>query len=146
LQNFSKGRVAMTPESNETNERPGLKLARAAYQSRRRLATVALIAIAVLMGYHVVNGHNGITVYEQKRAEDKALRMEIDQLQQENLRLTNHVERLKTDPNAIIHEARERLHYALPDEVIVTQNGDTSEAGNNDSASSKPSQAGTDHK
>jgi len=29
------------------------------------------------------------------------------------------VERLKSDPDAIEHEAREKLHYAKPNEVIV---------------------------
>ncbi len=32
----------------------------------------------------------------------------------------NHVDRLKSDPNAIEHEAREKLHYAKPGEVIYT--------------------------
>ncbi len=43
---------------------------------------------------------------------------EIDVLQQENAHLRDHVDRLKTDPGAIEHEAREQLHYAKPGEVI----------------------------
>jgi cell division protein FtsB len=48
------------------------------------------------------------------------LRKEIDELQQENARLRDHIERLKSDPDAIEHEAREKLHYAKPGEVIYT--------------------------
>jgi cell division protein FtsB len=59
-------------------------------------------------------------VWHQKRAEDQQLRKEIDELQQENARLRNHIERLKSDPDAIEHEAREKLHYAKPGEVIYT--------------------------
>jgi cell division protein FtsB len=34
--------------------------------------------------------------------------------------LRERVERLKSDPDAIEHEAREKLHYAKPGEVIYT--------------------------
>jgi cell division protein FtsB len=68
----------------------------------------------------VVNGKNGLSVWEQKRTEDQQLRKEIQDLDQENARLREHVERLKSDPDAIEHEAREKLHYAKPGEVIYT--------------------------
>ena len=54
-----------------------------------------------------------------KRAEDLQLRKEIENLQGENERLRLRVNRLKSDPDAIQHEARETLHYAKPNEVIV---------------------------
>ena len=44
---------------------------------------------------------------------------EIDDLQQENTRLRERIERLKTNPDAIGQVAREQLHYAKPNEVIV---------------------------
>ena len=50
----------------------------------------------------------------------KQLRQQIQDLQQENARLRDHIERLKSDPDAIEHEAREQLHYARPGEVIYT--------------------------
>ena len=34
--------------------------------------------------------------------------------------MREHVNRLKSDPSAIEHEAREKLHYAKPGEVIYT--------------------------
>jgi cell division protein FtsB len=34
--------------------------------------------------------------------------------------LRARIERLKSDPDAIEHEAREKLHYAKPGEVIYT--------------------------
>ncbi len=36
-------------------------------------------------------------------------------------KLQQQVKALKTDPDAIEHEARERLHYARPGEVIWTE-------------------------
>jgi cell division protein FtsB len=92
------------------------------FASRRRIASVLAIVFAVLLGYHVILGNNGVTVYQQKRTEHKALELEINQLQEENARLKEHVEHLKADPGAIEHEARERLHYTRPGEIIYTLN------------------------
>jgi len=96
-------------------EKTGLKTL---LQNRRRLGTVAAFAFALLLAWHVVNGRNGLTSWQKKRIENKALATEIDQLTQENARLSQHVDRLKSDPGAIEHEARERLHYARPNEII----------------------------
>lgn len=93
-----------------------------AYRMRRRIATVAAIALAVFLGYHVVFGQNGVTAYQQKILEDKTLQSQIRQLQDENARMKDHVDHLQNDPDAIEHEARERLHYARPGEVIYTLN------------------------
>jgi cell division protein FtsB len=86
--------------------------------SRRRIGTVAAVLVALFLAWHVVNGRNGLNSWQQKRAEDKALAQEIEQLTAENARLGQHVDRLKSDPGAIEHEARERLHYARPNEII----------------------------
>ncbi len=89
---------------------------------RRRLATAAAIALAVFLGYHVIVGQNGVTAYQRKRLEDKDLQRQIQQLQDENSRMKDHVDHLQNDPDAIEHEARARLHYTRPGEVIYTLN------------------------
>ena len=86
----------------------------------RPVGTLVVVGLALLLMWHVVNGKHGLTVWRQKRAEDLQLRNEIQDLQQENARLRGRVERLKSDPDAIEHEAREKLHYAKPGEVIYT--------------------------
>ena len=93
---------------------------RALYRSRRRAATCAAVTLAVVCAYHAVFGHNGISAYAQKRSEDRVLAAEIQKLSSENAQLTQHVEHLRSDPDAIEHEARERLHYTRPGEVIYT--------------------------
>jgi cell division protein FtsB len=77
------------------------------------------VCLALLLMTHVINGRNGLTVWHKKRAEDQQLQNDIDKLKRENAQLRDHVERLKSDPDAIEHEAREKLHYAKPNEVIV---------------------------
>jgi cell division protein FtsB len=85
----------------------------------RSAASVVAVVLALLLGWHVVNGTHGLSVWEQKRVEDKQLQKEIDHLQQENARLRVRVDKLKSDPDEIEHEAREKLRYAKQGEVIV---------------------------
>ena len=90
-----------------------------AQRAWRPAGTSVAVCLALLLMGHVVNGKNGLTVWHGKQAEDQQLQKEIDKLQMENAQLRRHVEQLKSDPDAIEHEAREKLHYAKPNEVIV---------------------------
>jgi cell division protein FtsB len=85
----------------------------------RKVATGAAAVLAVAMGYHVIFGQNGLTVYQQKRNDAQSLDVQLHSLQHENDLLKGHVGRLQSDPNAIEHQAREELHYTRPGEVIV---------------------------
>jgi cell division protein FtsB len=104
-------------------EQPGIaeRVAKVLYRMRRRIATAAVIAAALVFGYHAIFGENGLNVYEQRRAEDRAVQKQIGELENENARLAQHVKALKSDPDAIEREARDRLHYARPGEVIWTE-------------------------
>lgn len=86
----------------------------------RPAATVVVVSLAMLMTWHVIYGKDGLSVWQQKRAEDRQLQQEIQQLQKENADMQQQVQRLKSDPDAIEREAREKLHYAKPGEVIYT--------------------------
>ena len=86
----------------------------------RKIATVAAAGLAVSLGYHVVFGQNGLTVYQQKRQDERSLAVQLKELQRENEQLKSHVDRLQNDPGAIEHQAREELHYTRPGEVIYT--------------------------
>jgi cell division protein FtsB len=84
----------------------------------RPAGSVLAVALALLLTWHVVNGKHGLSIWQQKRVEDKQLRKEIEGLEQENARLRERIEKLKSDPHAIEREAREKLHYAKPGEFI----------------------------
>lgn len=91
------------------------------YRMRRRIATGAVVLGALFFGYHAFFGANGVNSYEQKRAEGRTIEKRISDLQQQNSKLQQQVKQLQSDPDAIEHEARERLHYARPGEVIWTE-------------------------
>jgi cell division protein FtsB len=108
------------------------------YRMRRRIATGVAVVVAVLLGYHVVVGQNGVTAFVQKRTDDRDLKKQIESLQQENERMKMHVDRLKNDPDEIEHEARQRLHYARPGEVIYTLNDKPPQTVKSPDAGAKP--------
>jgi cell division protein FtsB len=116
--------VSMAVDSPVSGKRSWLASARAfcgsVSLSRRKIATGAAAVLALGVGYHVVFGANGLTVYEQKRQETHSLNTSLQELRRENDALKGHVERLQNDPSAIEHQAREELHYTRPGEVIYT--------------------------
>lgn len=88
--------------------------------AQRRFATLGVAVLVAVLGYHVLFGANGIFVYQQKRKESRALQQQIQLLEQQNLALGQQIKALKSDPQTIEKEARERLRYARPGEVIYT--------------------------
>lgn len=87
---------------------------------RHKSATLAVGLLICVLGYHVVFGANGLLVYQQKRKESRALETQIQTMQQQNSALEKQIKALKTDPQAIEKEARERLRYTRPGEVVYT--------------------------
>lgn len=103
-------------------------LAAGLFRWRRRLGTALGAVLVIVMGYYVVVGQNGVTAYHMKKVENRNLAQQIEQLKAENAALKAHVDRLQNDPDAIEHEAREKLHYSRPGEVIYTLNDPPSAA------------------
>jgi len=95
-----------------------LQAAQRFYGARRKLATTAMLLLALMLGYHVVFGANGIIGYQRKRDEKHHLQQDVLRLEQENARVSQRVRELKSDPRAIEREAREQLKYARPGEVV----------------------------
>ncbi len=84
----------------------------------RPAGTLIAIVLALLLTWHVISGKDGLSFWQRKRAQDRELRQEIKDLQQQNAQMRRQIEQLKTDPDAIESEARRKLHYAKPGEVI----------------------------
>ena len=86
----------------------------------RQAGTAVAILLAALLMWHVINGKHGLSVWHQNHTQDRELQKQINDIQQENAQLRKQIDRLKSDPDAIEHEAREKLHYAKPGEVIYS--------------------------
>ena len=120
------------PSNTHTNKKKQGAIVRLFERSQvgwRKVATGAAALLALAMGYHVIFGQNGLTAYQQKRQDAQNLEQQMRSLQRENDLLKGHVERLKNDPNAIEHQAREELHYTRPGEVIYTLPATSSASG-----------------
>jgi len=110
-------------EKHAVQGRPPSLRVRALNQAQRiwrPAGTVIAVVLALLVTWHVIYGKHGISVWQQKRAEDHQLQQQIKDLQQENAEMRQHIQHLQSDPDAIQREAREKLHYAKPGEVIYT--------------------------
>jgi cell division protein FtsB len=96
------------------------RLVEFAYTGRRKFATAATGMLVLVVGWHVVFGANGLTAYEAKRKQTIDLATQIDRLKTENAKLSVHNDRLQHDRGSIEESIRANLHYAKPDEVLVT--------------------------
>lgn len=99
----------------------------------RPTGSAIAILLTLAIGWHVVNGKDGLSFWQHKRTQEKQLEKQINQLQQENARLSVRVDKLKSDPDAIEREAREKLHYARPGEVIYALPPDPAQQPNSNS-------------
>ncbi len=77
---------------------------------------LALLSFAV----HEIAGENGYLVRRQRRLQMQALDEEVQRLQEDNRRLTQKIQQLRSDPQTIEELAREQLRMARPGEVVVT--------------------------
>jgi cell division protein FtsB len=83
-------------------------------------ASILAVGLTLWLGWQVVYEKNGLSAWQQKRAEERQLLKENDDLKQENARLRDQIERLKSNPDAIGIVARGTRRYIKPNEVIVT--------------------------
>ncbi|MEP6644900.1 MAG: septum formation initiator family protein [Acidobacteriaceae bacterium] len=121
LQQSLRSVVKRAPQAEAYVERAAAKLRPGwsrVFEYRRRIATAMVCVLAAWLFVHVVFAANGMMVFNQKRAEYRALNKEILVLQKENDRYIKQIGALKNDPTMIEREAREQLHYARPGEVI----------------------------
>ena len=87
---------------------------------RRVLATVCIGLLAVLIGYKVVFGANGMKVWQAKRAGIQKLEHEIEADTAAHEQLQHQVDLLqREDPSTIEKEARERLGLVRPGEHVL---------------------------
>ena len=89
-------------------------------QRAKRYLLIAGCGLALLsLAVHEIAGENGYLTRQQRRLQMQALDEEVQRLKQDNLRLTQKIKALRSDPQAIEELAREQLRMARPGEVVV---------------------------
>jgi len=80
----------------------------------------ALLGLLVLvLVVHDIFGTHGYLAMRRTQREIEKVKANLDQLNEENLRLEQEVKELKTDPQKIEKIARDELGLARPGEVII---------------------------
>ena len=110
-------------------------------QTGRILALVSIGLLAVLIGYKIVFGANGTMEWRAKRSDYQHLQQEIDKANAEHVELETRVKKLQSDRNTIIKEAREKLGYVMPGEVVLVQPQAKTDIRNSSLADVVPSQS-----
>ncbi len=91
-----------------------------AFRLRRKAATVVLVALTIPIAYTAFFGTHGWLAYHQELVDSQKLESNIHDLQARNEKVKDNIKALKTEPKAIEREAREQLHYARPDDVVIS--------------------------
>lgn len=100
-----------------------VRVAACVHGAWRPAGTVIAVCLALLVTWHVVYGKDGLAAWQKKRTEERILDQQIRDLRQENAALQQENQQLQSDPDAIEREAREKLRYAKPGEVIYVLPG-----------------------
>jgi cell division protein FtsB len=87
-------------------------------QKLRWMAIGGLIVFALLI--NEVVGSSGYVARREQLRQIEALNLQIGRLRHENQYLTERIQQLRSDPDAIEEMAREQLHLGRPGEVVVT--------------------------
>jgi cell division protein FtsB len=90
------------------------------HRLRHKLAAAVVGALLCVVAYYALFAANGPMDHRQKRQESLELDRQIKALQQQNGAMEREIKALRDDPKTIEKEARERLRYARPGEVVFT--------------------------
>lgn len=89
-------------------------------RAKRYLWIAGCSLALLLLTIHEIAGENGYLTRRQRHLQIQALDEEIEKLKEDNLRLTQKIKALRSDPQAIEEVAREQLRMGRPNDVVVT--------------------------
>jgi cell division protein FtsB len=88
-------------------------------ERRRRFITYSLLAGSAILVVDALVGENGYLAKLRGHREQAALKVQLEQVQDENRRLEDLIYRLRHDPNTLDEAARRELHLMAPGEIMV---------------------------
>ncbi|MHB8054670.1 MAG: FtsB family cell division protein [Candidatus Aminicenantales bacterium] len=87
----------------------------------KKLGTYAIGFLLIVLLIFTVFGKKGLLEIARVRKIQADLVRDIDALKQEKARLEKEIAALKTDPNAVDKEARDKLWLMKPDEKVIVK-------------------------
>lgn len=108
-----------TPVDKRPRVRRRLRTPLEARHWRRKVTGTALFVAAFIMMVNALVGENGYLATFRVKGERNRLTRDLATVRQENQRLSDEVERLKTDPAALEEAARRKLNMIKPGETMV---------------------------
>lgn len=88
----------------------------AAWKKRAAAMLIVLGGVSVL--WSLIMGEMGVVKYMRMKSQEHALRVEIEHLKKDNLRLLEEVRALKYDSAYIERIARDKIGLARPGEIV----------------------------
>jgi cell division protein FtsB len=96
-------------------------LAPETFQKTKRITVIAVCGLALLsVGAREIFGSNGYIARRRRRLQIQSLGADIQKLKQENVLLSQRIQDLRSNPQAIEKLAREQLKLARPGDVVIT--------------------------
>lgn len=90
----------------------------------KKATLLALGFLLIVLLITTVFGEKGLLEIARARKIQAGLMREIETLKQEKTRLEREIAALKTDPNSVDKEAREKLWLMKPDEKVIIKKPD----------------------
>jgi cell division protein FtsB len=84
---------------------------------RRWASTIFALAMFAVSA-HLLFGDHGFLAMRRMKLNTEKLQQEVSAMEQDNQRLSGHIEALKTDPRVIERIARDEMGLARPGELI----------------------------
>jgi len=83
-----------------------------------RLALAGLLLLNAFLVFQLVWGSNGLLRYFELKAMRGRLQTQVEQVRQENVRLSREIRLLKNSPEYIGKVIRSEMHYVQPGEIV----------------------------
>jgi cell division protein FtsB len=84
----------------------------------RKAATIGSILLLIALVIGSIFGDRGYLHLVSQTKKSEALELDLSTLRSENIRLTEEIAALKSDPQAVERVAREELGLARPSEIV----------------------------
>ncbi|HKT10944.1 MAG TPA: septum formation initiator family protein [Terriglobia bacterium] len=88
------------------------------HKTLRRNAIFVMALLSLVMLMHEIFGRNGYMTLRSEKKQFTGLQKQIQTTSEENKKIEQKIQALKSNPEAVEKQARDQLHLARPGEII----------------------------